>query len=332
MPSNKNIVIGDSTETTWEITPPIDEAHMFPEGTKVTSHYEDDRVFGSTSPTTLETMTPSVLHEFLRKHNFNDKEEYRREYEFFWEVIDQISLPFEEQEGTTTMWNDNYNRQSTWNLGDDVGKKNKNNNAPYTGYQGQATFKSKQCPTHTGTKTIWTITNEKGEVTELAGAQGSHVTIDDELSLVIDLAGMFKKPAGDPIKFSGFTKSTDESDPEVAWGKDMSDLKDYVHFPSVLRIENPDMGIPPVGYKFWSRLAELLPIGRVVCCCVGGHGRTGTALAALMIATDPNISAADAIKNVRELHCKNAIESATQESYLERLVKEREVSLNQTKG
>ena len=101
-------------------------------------------------------------------------------------------------------------------------------------------------------------------------------------------------------------------------------MNDYVHSPSVLRIDNPDMGVPPVGYAFWERLAVLLPVGRVVCCCFGGHGRTCTALAALMIATDLKITAKEAIKNVRDLHCENAIESSTQEKYLELLAKERD--------
>jgi protein-tyrosine phosphatase len=60
-------------------------------------------------------------------------------------------------------------------------------------------------------------------------------------------------------------------------------------------------------------------VGRTVCCCVGGHGRTGTALAALMLATDPQITAKESINNVRKLHCENAIESDVQEKYLAQL-------------
>ena len=188
----------------------------------------------------------------------------------------------------------------------------------------------KSCPVHTGMVTVW----DNGQGSSLAGAQGSEVFVDRELNLVIDLAGMFKgNKDKSPIIFTqGDTvpilkpvyqtaKQTNLQGDE--WTAKMSRLKRHVRTPPVLRIHNPDMGIPPVGFEFWKELYALLPLGRTVCCCVGGHGRTGTALAALILAGDPERSWEEAAEIVRENHCSNAIESDLQETYLKALEDER---------
>jgi hypothetical protein len=181
----------------------------------------------------------------------------------------------------------------------------------------------KQCPKHTGKKVIW-IDKERG--IELAGAQGSEVIVDNNLALVVDLAGLFKPASGgDAIKFRSASShnNTTASKDTKDWNTKMSSLSKHVSSPAVLRIQNPDMGIPPVGFTFWQELYNLLPRGRTVCCCVGGHGRTGTALAALILAGDNTRTAQDAIDIVRKDHCENAIESDLQETYLQMLADER---------
>lgn len=81
-----------------------------------------------------------------------------------------------------------------------------------------------------------------------------------------------------------------------------------------------------VGLNFWKRLWEPLPEGTTVVACVGGHGRTGTFLAAMLIAAhELNPSAAhevnprEAVRIVRETYCSKAIETKVQEKYLESL-------------
>lgn len=51
--------------------------------------------------------------------------------------------------------------------------------------------------------------------------------------------------------------------------------------------------------------------------CMGGHGRTGTILAALAIISDDTMTPAQAIAWVRSVHCKQAIESEKQEWWIE---------------
>jgi len=50
--------------------------------------------------------------------------------------------------------------------------------------------------------------------------------------------------------------------------------------------------------------------------CMGGHGRTGTMLACIAILADPDMTAEEAIKHVRHVHCYKAIESNEQEWFI----------------
>jgi hypothetical protein len=51
--------------------------------------------------------------------------------------------------------------------------------------------------------------------------------------------------------------------------------------------------------------------------CMGGHGRTGTMLACMVILADPTMSADEACKWVRSHHCNEAIETNSQEWFVE---------------
>jgi hypothetical protein len=87
--------------------------------------------------------------------------------------------------------------------------------------------------------------------------------------------------------------------------------------PPIASLDWPDQGIPAGGLAFWHGLIGILPDpGNVLVCCIGGHGRTGTAIASIVIATQPGITAKAAIDYVRTRHCKQAIESLAQERYL----------------
>ncbi len=78
----------------------------------------------------------------------------------------------------------------------------------------------------------------------------------------------------------------------------------------------PDMGVPkkPDEYQklvSWTR--KQLEVGlKVHCGCIGGHGRTGMFLAALV----STFGEKDAINYVRQHYCKKAVESASQVSFL----------------
>lgn len=84
----------------------------------------------------------------------------------------------------------------------------------------------------------------------------------------------------------------------------------------VLRLNWPDMGAPLCTLDFWLTLWKILPAKSVIA-CMGGHGRTGTCLAALMIAA--GVDYFQAVKDVRSIHCHKAIESMAQMKYLHTL-------------
>lgn len=98
-------------------------------------------------------------------------------------------------------------------------------------------------------------------------------------------------------------------------------LRAHTHVPPpTIVLPWPDYGLPPVYRSFWAELIKLLPAGRVVVACQGSHGRTGTALAALLI-THMHMTATEAVDFVRRVHCERAVESEQQADYLALLAK-----------
>jgi hypothetical protein len=74
---------------------------------------------------------------------------------------------------------------------------------------------------------------------------------------------------------------------------------------------------PQVKPGFWKTLIEQLssPGDHIVFTCVGGHGRTGTAMAGVLIeycGMDP----IEAVSFIRDKYCSCAVETAEQEQYL----------------
>jgi hypothetical protein len=83
----------------------------------------------------------------------------------------------------------------------------------------------------------------------------------------------------------------------------------------VIAVPWADYGAPELAPGFWTELVRLLPAGMVGVGCVGGHGRTGTALACLRIAGLKE-SASVAFETVRREYCEDAVESAAQVEYI----------------
>lgn len=82
----------------------------------------------------------------------------------------------------------------------------------------------------------------------------------------------------------------------------------------------PDFKVAPLAPSFWPavwRIATRNSFKNLVACCVGSHGRTGTALACLLVAKgyDPEL----AISTVRRAHCHEAIETREQERYVRQI-------------
>lgn len=99
-------------------------------------------------------------------------------------------------------------------------------------------------------------------------------------------------------------------------------LNKLVKMPTVIRLQWPDYQAVSAPIEFWKEVLRLLPVGkRVMISCQGGHGRSGTALSALMIASGW-YTASEAIEEVRYVHCKKAVEGAAQKNYLYKLANE----------
>lgn len=83
--------------------------------------------------------------------------------------------------------------------------------------------------------------------------------------------------------------------------------------------DGEDIDLEP---EFWPALAEYLSKhrARTLVHCIGGHGRTGTAIACLMVASC-NFGAHKAINWIRKHYCEEAIETMKQIWYVERVAK-----------
>ena|ERR1035441_2327287 len=84
----------------------------------------------------------------------------------------------------------------------------------------------------------------------------------------------------------------------------------------------PDFGVPDDPAQVVAALRSVLDRARagerVEVGCLGGHGRTGTALACLAILTDH--PPAEAVAWVRTNYCADAVETAEQETFVLRFV------------
>lgn len=156
------------------------------------------------------------------------------------------------------------------------------------------------CTGHDGKKLAFELRDGK---VRIYGAQGSKLANGDvsHLDLILDLAGLVKPRRfilSGPRRFTGLNP---------------------IAYPDVVSLHWPDMTAPKhVHLPFWIRLLEQLQ-GDVAIACMGSHGRTGTAMAALLVADGK--AADEAMQIVRSKHCGRAIETAEQESYIRDLGK-----------
>lgn len=159
----------------------------------------------------------------------------------------------------------------------------------------------KQC-WHDGDKVIWSYNGTNFVIADKYGidhwANGVHADI------ILDLNKNLS-PGGKPLIISG---------PER-----FKALNQYTIKPTyeLVQIDWPDMSIVPANLTFWEEMLDALTEskkGTVMITCHGGHGRSGTALAALMVAS--GVSGKVAIARVRGKHCGKAVETTSQESYI----------------
>ena len=145
-------------------------------------------------------------------------------------------------------------------------------------------------------------------VANMAGARATK----DKFEFVID--------AGDIVSlYTGkYDSKLLDGDPEL-----VAALNPYgVTIPRtrLLKIDWDDRQAPDVIPEFWAHLNELI-YGDVMTCCVGGHGRSGTTFACLLLNNAPDYDALDAIIHLRACHCPRAIESIVQHEYINDVAK-----------
>ncbi len=89
--------------------------------------------------------------------------------------------------------------------------------------------------------------------------------------------------------------------------------------PACIGIDWPDRGIPTLSKGWWQELATVLRgfEGRVGICCMGGHGRTGTAVAILASLLGKVKGAGCPVTWVRKKYCPEAVEANCQLNYIE---------------
>lgn len=93
--------------------------------------------------------------------------------------------------------------------------------------------------------------------------------------------------------------------------------------PPIIDIDWEDFSVPSLDHKWWVLLNESikkLPKGNMLVHCIGGHGRTGTALAILAGLNGYYKKKSDPVATVRERYCPDAVESSEQIEYIETIL------------
>lgn len=191
---------------------------------------------------------------------------------------------------------------------------------------------------HDGKKLVW----ESDGKQFFCGGYGASAR-SAEYDIVLDLADVVRNPSwGKPgrdvirplspkpyLDLNHLQLKDDYTTPK--WSK-TDPFVPQARYPNVVSFRWPDGRVIPMNAQFWEDLWELLPgapgkPGRTLICCMGGHGRTGTCLAALMMASGQAEVASSliAVLMTRSLHCEQAVESAPQLLYLDQLASEWEL-------
>lgn len=148
-----------------------------------------------------------------------------------------------------------------------------------------------------------------------------------EPTQILDLDGIayFACDASNAIDFEGDLVVNFTKNPNLPGGN-FHDLRDFINigFRHELMVPWPDFGLPRIKDGFWYKLHELITRRgwtRVCFHCAMGHGRTGTALSAMLVEV-AGYSPGDAIQTVRDIYCEEAVETKEQVKYLVRMYTE----------
>lgn len=147
---------------------------------------------------------------------------------------------------------------------------------------------------------------EIGSATVYAGKANEALDSSMDWALMVSLAGEWKVPrkvvSASPSMI-GVLEEVGLYGVEVPW----------------IAIEWEDFSIPGLRAEDWHRLVEVIgsQVGPVAVYCIGGHGRTGTALAILGSLADAIPLKDDPVEWVRTHYCRDVVESRSQIAYIE---------------
>lgn len=101
---------------------------------------------------------------------------------------------------------------------------------------------------------------------------------------------------------------------------ELSEFSDWSCPYKEIRLDWPDYGIVYLPRSFWEKLTKYLVDNgyKMLVFCQGGHGRTGTAIACLMV-VGLGFTTAEAVTWVRNHYCKEAIETQGQINYIKQI-------------
>ena len=165
---------------------------------------------------------------------------------------------------------------------------------------------------HSGVRELWDLPNG-GSL--YAGAEAH---LRGQYSVIVDCTGYAFNAHGG-VRASASHRTCPLTFDAGAEG--FASLADHIAQPTPrVHIDWPDGGAPPLAPSFWAELLARAS-GSIAVCCVGGHGRTGTALAALYMAqhggAGTDLTLTEVVGTVRKLHCAQAVETDEQVLYLE---------------
>ena len=108
-----------------------------------------------------------------------------------------------------------------------------------------------------------------------------------------------------------------------SWGIDLSDVTKHTEEMHV-KIDWKDMSVPILGREDWIRLwkalkreAQKKKVTELIFACIGGHGRTGTALS--IIAALSGQTKDCPVTFIRSKYCEKAVEAKAQIEYIEEI-------------
>lgn len=188
---------------------------------------------------------------------------------------------------------------------------------------------SRTACTHYGVVPVFKVLLGEGKSLSIyAGAKRELVFTG--MDLYIDLTGSPKKSLGKFLTFSAPGPAV-EGDALESFRALEKNQAAYSYVPPTLSLTWPDRGVLDVDVDFWRDLWDSLrdlAAARedletsVVVACEGGHGRTGTFLAALGLVSGALIPHPGLLKTLRASYCQRAVESQVQKDFLEELVEE----------